>query len=173
MADDTNDAPARGAPDDGTDDDGMNTDAGRRALRAERDRVKALEAQLAELKPLAEQAKKAEDEQKTEVQRLTEQVEALKRDRDTATVERDRLKVALGKGLTLTQAKRLVGSTEEELAADADELLADLGATKENGSDKPVPAGKPREHLKPGTGDPDQPVEETDLKKIGERMFAR
>jgi len=38
-----------------------------------------------------------------------------------------RLEIALEKGLTASQVKRLVGNTKEELLADADELLADLG----------------------------------------------
>ena len=38
--------------------------------------------------------------------------------------------VALDKKLTPSQAKRLVGSTREELEADADELLADLKNTQ-------------------------------------------
>lgn len=39
-----------------------------------------------------------------------------------------RIEVASAKGLTPAQAKRLVGSTREELEADADEIVADFGA---------------------------------------------
>jgi hypothetical protein len=39
------------------------------------------------------------------------------------------------------------------------------------GKKDPPPGGKPREQLKPGNGDPDIPVEETDIKKLGARMF--
>lgn len=152
-------------------DDGMATDAGKRALKAERDRVKALEAQLADLKPLADAARAAEDANKTEVQRLTEENAQLKKDLGTATVTGARLKVALDKGLTATQAKRLVGDTEEELAADADELLEDLGAKPGEGTPAPPPGAKPSERLKPGNGNPEEPVAETDLKKLGARMF--
>ena len=38
-----------------------------------------------------------------------------------------RLEIALDKGFTKTQARRLVGKTREELEADADELAEDLG----------------------------------------------
>lgn len=114
--------PATGEPD-----DGMTTDAGKRALQQERAKVKELERQIADLKPLADAAREAEDANKTELQRLGDQVAQLTQERDAATAERARLSVALEKGLTPTQAKRLVGSTPEEIAADADQLLADLG----------------------------------------------
>ncbi len=120
-----------------------------------------------------------EDKDKTEVQRLTDEVARLTKDLTTATSSSTRMKVALEKGLTPTQAKRLVGDTEDELAADADELLADFGATKppagETGGSKPPapPGGKPQERLKPGGTEPDLPVEPTDVKALGARMFER
>lgn len=142
------------------------------ALKKANDEAKKYRLKVNELEPLAEAAKKAEDDKKSEVERLTEQVAALQKERDTATVARDRMQVALDKGLTPSQAKRLVGNNAEELAADADELLADLGALSEDVEETPKPAGKPQERLKPGSGDPDAPVEETDIKKLGERMFS-
>lgn len=66
------------------------------------------------------------DDLKQKAERLDEvtaQLDELK----PVALERDRLAVALEKGLTATQAKRLVGTTREELEADADQLLADLG----------------------------------------------
>lgn len=145
-------------------------DAGKKALDAERSARKKLEDELKELRPLAAKAKEAEDAKKGEVERLTEQLAAATRERDAAMVDRDKFKVGLAKGLSLTQAKRLVGTNEDEFTADADELITDLGTKP--GEAKPAPTGKPREQLKPGSGDPDAPVEETDVKKLGERMFA-
>lgn len=158
----TDDAPADGA-------EVMDTDAGKRALQAERERAKALERQLAELKPLAEAAKKAEDEKKSEVERLTEQVQKLTQERDSAMVDRDRYQVALDKGLTVTQAKRLVGRTADEFTADADELLADLGAG--SSGEKEPPAGKPREALS-GGGDPTEATE-PDIRSVIESIPRR
>jgi hypothetical protein len=57
--------------------------------------------------------------------------------------------VANAKGLTPTQAKRLVGNTREELEADADVLLADLGAQKKQGNHAPREGNNP----KPQDGD--------------------
>ena len=48
-----------------------------------------------------------------------------------------RAEIANAKGLTPTQAKRLVGSSREELEADADELIADLGERKKQGNHVP------------------------------------
>lgn len=64
-----------------------------------------------------------EDSQKSETQRLTDRVEAAEKRATDADGMAMRLQVALEKGLTLKQAQRLVGSTAEELAADAEELL--------------------------------------------------
>jgi hypothetical protein len=84
-------------------------------LTSERAKRQELEARLKEI----------EDKDKSETERLTERLSAAeKRALDAARYE-----IALDKGLTRSQAKRLVGTTPEELAADADELLADLGAS--------------------------------------------
>lgn len=145
-------------------------DAGKKALDQER---KARRDAEKKAKDLEDRLKEIEDKDKSEVERLTARNTELENALGAATVQRDRFKVALDKGLTATQAKRLVGDTEDDLAADADELLADLGAKPGDDERKP-PGGAPRERLKPGNGDDaDTPVEDTDVKAIGERMFAR
>lgn len=60
-----------------------------------------------------------------------------------------RLEVATEKGLSPAQAKRLVGSTRDELEADAEELLDTFKSTDE--PQKPAPSGKPVERLVPGS----------------------
>lgn len=52
--------------------------------------------------------------------------------------------VANEKGLTPTQAKRLVGNTREELLADADELIADIGAQKKQNNVSPREGNTPK-----------------------------
>lgn len=69
--------------------------------------------------------------------------------------------VANAKGLTPTQAKRLVGETREELEADADVLLADLGAQKQQGNHVP------REGNNPKSSDGD------DMRGFTRKLFAR
>lgn len=68
-----------------------------------------------------------EEATKTESQRLADRAEKAERELQDRAVESDRYAVALEKGLTASQAKRLVGSSREEFLADADQLLADLG----------------------------------------------
>lgn len=69
----------------------------------------------------------------------------------------DRAELALEKGLTLSQAKRLVGENREELEADAEELAKDLGvepgATKQDDDDEGEGRTAPRSRLVSG-GDP-------------------
>lgn len=149
------------------DDDGMTTDAGRRALKAERARAAELQKQIDALKPLADAAKKAEDDQKTEVQRLTEKVAELEKNHAATTAERDKLQVAIAKGLTKAQTKRLMGSTVEELEADADEILAEWGAKSDDTPAGPPPGGRPKEALKSG-GAESAPAGEQSLDKLAE-----
>lgn len=161
-------------------------DGGKRALDAERKARRDAERKAADLEA---RLGELEDRDKSEVARLTDQVAKLTTDLAAAVAGRERWKVALDRGLTATQAKRLVGETAEELAADADELLADLGVkpggkpsddTDENESSddpapKPTPPSKPRVDLTPGTGR-DAPAADTDVSDvsaIGERMFRR
>lgn len=164
MADDT-DAPEQDA-DDKPDTDDLG-DGGKKALDAER---KARRDAEKKAKDLEGRLKAIEDKDKSEVERLNDENATLKKDLADATLSRDRFKVALDKGLTLTQAKRLVGDTEDDLSADADELIADLGA-KPGDERKPPTGGRPTEDLKPGGGDPDTPVDTTDVKELGARMF--
>lgn len=74
-----------------------------------------------------------------------------------------KLEVALDKGLSKVQAKRLVGSTLEELATDADELVASFGgagaANEDDDKDEdetPVPSRQPRRLNNPGDPNPDE-----------------
>lgn len=127
--------------------------------------------QARDLQPLADKAKELEEAGKTEVQRLTEQLQQVSGERDALAVKRDRLQVAIDKGLTPSQTKRLVGSTVDELAADADEIVAEWGEP----SPAPPPGSRQTEHLRPGSGnsEPDPVGDERDLDAIGARMFRR
>ena len=96
-----------------------------------------------------------EDANKTEVQKLADAKTASDTVAATAQNELMRLRVAMRKGLTEAQAKRLVGSTEEEIEADADELLESFGVQKtEPGAGKPT---RPKERLRSGAGPADEP----------------
>jgi membrane-associated HD superfamily phosphohydrolase len=78
----------------------------------------------------AKRLQEIEDAQKTETQKMLDRAEAAEKRATELELQALRADVALRKGLTATQAKRLVGTTLDELEADADELLADLKATR-------------------------------------------
>lgn len=103
-------------------------------------------------------AKLAEKEREGE-----SEMDKLKRERDEAKAEaekakqpdidRIKLEVAFEKGLTKTQMKRLVGTTKEELEADADELVKEWGPNKgsDEGDDEggnSTPSRQPRSGMK-------------------------
>lgn len=88
----------------------------------------------------------------TEVARLTRENAALvAKGAETGkdSVEVLKLTVALEEGLTATQAKRLVGSTHEELTADAKELLDSFGGNGSNDGegDDDKPMSRPKRKL--------------------------
>lgn len=68
----------------------------------------------------------AEDAQKTAEQRLMERAESAERERDAIRVEALRSRVAITKALPADLLEFLTGSTEDELEAQADKLLARL-----------------------------------------------
>lgn len=126
-------------------------DAGKRAIAAERktarDEKKRADAAEARVKEL-------EDKDKTDLDKARETATEQQKRADAAEARALRLEVATAKGLTPGQAKRLVGTTQEELEADADEILADLPSSGSNG------ATRPKEKLRSGAtpdteGDPD------------------
>ena len=116
-------------------------------------------------------ASEFEDSQKTDQQKLEERASNAEKKAADLEPEVLRLRVALRKGLTLTQAKRLVGDTEEELEADADELLADFRGGAEEEGDKPKPR-RPRERVRTGAAPAAKP-EETDPVKLAEKVSRR
>ncbi len=121
-----------------------------------------LRKRLKELEPLAQRAKELEDAQKTDAQRASEAQRAAEEARDKAGLEVMKLRVAVRKGLSESQAKRLIGVTEEEIEADAEELVASFKDVQEPTG---PPSGRPKERLRGGS-DPTAPPEETDPKKL-------
>lgn len=105
-------------------------DTGAPDLAAEVDKWKALarkhEQDAKAGKAAAAKLAELEESQKSEQQKVMERLEAAERERDALRTESLRLRIAADKGLTPKQAARLRGSTEEELLADADELLTEF-----------------------------------------------
>jgi hypothetical protein len=95
-------------------------EAGKKALDTERRNARQA---AKERDALAARLQEFEDRDKTESQRATEALSAAEKRAADADARALRLEIAAEKGLTPSQAKRLVGATREELEADAAELL--------------------------------------------------
>ena len=136
-------------------------DAGKRALDAERKRARAAERELKELRT---KVKDAEDKDKSELERLQDRIAQAEKRAENAEGKVDRYEVAAAKGLTPAQAKRLVGSTREELEDDADAMRSELGLDKDESDDeskddkdeaKDEGIGRPKENLRAGASNED------------------
>lgn len=106
------------------------------------------EARAKENKAAADELAAIKESQKSDAEK---QAEALAEAQKVAAESKSdalRARVALEKGLTPAQEKRLVGSTREELLADADQLLIDLGSSTAP-VPKPDPSIGPKEPAKP------------------------
>lgn len=103
------------------------------------------------------------ESQKSDTQKLADKATASEKVAATAQGELLRLRVAMRKGLTEPQAKRLIGTTEEELEADADELLDSF--TDKTPADKDGKPTRPKERLRSGAA-PDEEPDETDPRKL-------
>ena len=126
-------------------------DAGLKALQAERTRAAKAES---DLKALQQQI---EDSQKTAEQKAAE----ASADATSARLEALRYKVAAEKGLTLSLAARLTGSTKEELEADADTLMALIPKAPE--APPALPVGPTVPGQQPGGSTPAAQVTQSDL----------
>jgi septal ring factor EnvC (AmiA/AmiB activator) len=122
-----------------------------------------------ELKAKADKFDALEEEQKSEAQKAADKLAAAEAKATSEAQRADRLQVALDKGLTAGQAKRLSGSTIEELAADADEILEQFPAGATEKKPTPPPSSKPSESLRGGT-DPTEEVEEMDPDKLADAI---
>lgn len=109
-----------------------------------------------------------EASQKSELEKATDAVRQA--EERAAKAERDalRFRIAAKKGLNDTQAKRLLGETEEELEQDADELLASFRTEDAGRQDPP---GRTREVLRPGARPNDEPEpDEKDIREFVEKI---
>jgi hypothetical protein len=101
-----------------------------KTLAAQKEQLQKLKAERAADAEKASKWDAAEAAQLSAIEKAEKRAEAAEKELNSTRLEALRASVALAKGLTPTQAKRLIGSTSEELEADADELLADIKNTK-------------------------------------------
>lgn len=118
------------------------------------DDVEKLKAALRKANKEAEQfrlkLKEFEDRDKTDSEKLVETNRILEDKVRKAEIDLCRYRVAMRKGLTETQARRLVGESEEDFESDADELVAAFKGGGEPEEKTPATGGRPKEKLRPG-----------------------
>jgi chromosome segregation ATPase len=114
----------------------LSVEALRKQLEKARKEAAGYRTKVRELEPLATRAKELEDAGRSDLEKLTARAEKAEQERAQVEARALRLEVAFEKGLTPAQAKRLVGSSREELEADADEILRDFPALKPDGRPK-------------------------------------
>lgn len=141
-------------------------------LLGDKNRLRTQVTELTESRDELEQAV-AEASDPKKIEELQAKVKKAEEERDAAksgtALENLKLQIALEKGLTAKQVKRLVGATREELEADADEILEEFGgkqsaqeSTEEPGGDdepKPEVRTAPR-RVNNGSGPPSKPGNE-------------
>jgi hypothetical protein len=139
--------------------------------KAEADKWKALarkhEAQAKSNAAAAQRVKELEDADKTESQKAIDRAAAAEKRAADAEAKALRLEIAAEKGLTPSQAKRLMGANREELEADADELMSAFKPADPKTDD----ARRPKEKLRPGASSEDSEGE-TDPKTIAEQVLS-
>lgn len=117
-------------------------EGGLKALKAEREAREALEKQIKALAPLQKIAEALGQgdpaKGQSEIEQITERLSKHEEELGNERTARWRAEVANDKGLTGEQAARLVGSTKDELAADADALKSLFPSTP--GTPKPDPS---------------------------------
>lgn len=130
-------AGAGSATDTGGHDDAQNGlgDAGKKALDEERRARKAAERSASstqkQLEEMSARLKEYEDAKKSDLDKLTERATTAEQTAASATSRLLRYEVAAAKKLPSEWAARLQGSTQEELEADADQLLEALGTQQQ------------------------------------------
>lgn len=121
-----------------------------------------------EKQELAGRLKAYDDATKSDLEKLEERAAEAEKRAAAASTSSLQIEVALDKapeGMPIAQvrklAKRLTGSTKEELEADADELFAEFAPSGQ----EPTGDRRPRERLRPGAAPGTEP-EETDPAKL-------
>lgn len=157
------------------------------ALRRDRDHWKAesrkWEGRAKENKAAADELKTLKQSQLTDQQKADAARQEAEKAANDSKIEAARLRVAIRKGLNETQAKRLVGTTEEELEADADELLKTFTPAKGKTTEEDEEADdthetrettrSPRETLRPRSGTGKTKEVPFDAKAVVDKVYER
>lgn len=123
----------------------------------------------------------ADASSKTELEKLTERLTNAEKELEKTRIEALKLDIAAEKGLSKSQAKRLQGTTKEELEADADDMREAFGIKdKLQGSetdaestpqDRPARKVRPKEQLSSGAQTPKPDSENQDVTKLADAVM--
>ena len=129
--------------DDQEDDELVDVPRAKAKIRKANQEAKALRERVKELEQAEKRLQELEDAEKSQLDKANERITAAEKRAEEAETRAMRLQVAHDKGLTPAQAKRLSGSTLEELEHDADELVELFAPSKDR--EEPTGGGpKPR-----------------------------
>ncbi|MBA2504818.1 MAG: DUF4355 domain-containing protein [Thermoleophilaceae bacterium] len=92
-------------------------------IAREKGQIQSRYADYDDLKTAAARLAELEESKKSDVEKLASERDRLQGEMDRAAAENLRLRVATSKGLPADLVDRLRGSTQEEMEADADQLL--------------------------------------------------
>jgi hypothetical protein len=139
-------------------------EAGQKALEAMKQRARDAEAQLKELKPLAEKARELEDAQKSELEKAQGKLTKAEQAAADANAKLLRFEVAQEKEVPAKLVPLLTAKTKEDLEAQADLILENVKA----GEESPDFNGGAREPA-PDPKTPEEAHNETFLQALGLR----
>lgn len=162
MADkDTEQEAGEGTGDQSTDGEEAVTD-----YKAEAEKWKAMsrkhEATAKSNAAAAKRVQEMEDASKSDIEKAQAAVVAAEKRAENAEAKAARFEVALEKKVPSNLMKFLTGSTPEEIAASADELLEAITPADTGGT----PTGKPKEALRAGAAGADEEPVEMDPAKL-------
>jgi hypothetical protein len=133
----------------------------------------------AELEKFRNAEKEANDKKLREDGKLDELVKKAQTERDEALkkaqeaeLKATRISIAAEFKLTPTQAKRLQGSTEEELRKDAEEMVKEFGLDKQSQTQQPTQQPDPKKQTQTTVAPGGQKVAETDDERRA-RLYQR
>lgn len=116
----------------------------------------------------AAKLKEMEDADKSELDRAKGAVAEAEKRAAEAEAKVLRAEIAAEKGLTLSQGKRLMGNTREELEADAAELLEAFTPTDDKRDDR---SRRPKEKLRLGASSQEEP--DADPSKVAQAILSQ
>lgn len=130
----------------------------------------ALRKRLKEAEEKATKYDELQDSERSELEKAAERIAAAEAKAQEAELALLRYEVGADKGLTPAQAKRLTGTTREELESDADELREAFGGD-DSKKPTPPPSRRPVPHLRGGL-DPEGDDDVIDAGKVADSILS-